>query len=128
MAGVSQYALEQVVTGTLYVALFTAEPNFAGGGTECSYSTYARVSHAVWVTSVAAEYAERRNSGAITWPAPVAAKVEGVGWWGIFDAAVGGNLLAWGPFLDGGGEPTTFEVPVGDQTNIIDQDLRIRVT
>lgn len=126
MAGLGIFALEQVITGTLYVALFTEAPNYAGGGTECSYAGYARVSHATWTTFTSPDYAERRNSLAVEFAA-AADGAKDLSYWGLFDAAVGGNLIAWGPLLDGGGVPALFTLESGDQARIVDQDLRIRV-
>lgn len=91
---------------TLYIALFTAAPSDAGGGTEVTGGSYARVA----VTASLANFAGTQSAGstaassgtggvtsnnnAITFPAPIA------NWgtathWGIFDAASGGNLLIW---------------------------------
>jgi hypothetical protein len=124
--GFTTYVLEQQIQGTLYAALFTASPGPGGGGTEASYAGYARVAHAAWVTEVDPDglWSERRNNGAIEWPA-VPEKVV-AGWWGLFDAATLGNLLAWGAFQNGLGEPQLFELSTGEQARFIDQDLRIR--
>lgn len=94
-------------TSTLYVGLLTAAPNDAGGGTEVSGGSYARVS----VSSSLANWAgtqsagstvassgtggQTSNNAAITFPTPTA------GWgtvthFGIYDAASGGNLLFYG--------------------------------
>lgn len=92
---------------TTYVALFTAAPSDAGGGTEVTGGSYARVA----VTSSLANWAGTQGAGtttastgtsgttsnnnAITFPAPTAN-------WGtvthaaIFDASTGGNMLIWG--------------------------------
>lgn len=89
--------------GTVYVALFTAAPNDAAGGTEVSGGSYARVG----VTSSTTAWTNTQNSGsgastgtdgtienaaAINFPTPSA------GWgtvthWGVFDASTSGNLL-----------------------------------
>jgi len=65
---------------TLYVGLYTTAPTDAGGGTEVSGGSYARVSCVPASTFAAAA------SG--TWGTVVA--------FGIFDQATSGNLLAWG--------------------------------
>lgn len=94
-------------TTTLYVALYTAAPSDAGGGTEVTGGSYARVA----VTSSLANWAgtqsagsttastgtggQTSNNAAITFPTPSAS-------WGtvthfaIYDAATGGNELFWG--------------------------------
>ena len=75
----------------LYVALYTVAPTDAGGGTEVSGGSYARVQHDSW--DVASGGASE-NTGAITFP-------QATGDWGtvvavgIFDADTGGNLLMW---------------------------------
>lgn len=92
---------------TTYVGLFTATPSDAGGGTEVSGGSYARVS----VSSSLANWAGTQgaastsassgtsgttsNNGAVTFPAPTAnwGTVTHVG---IFTASTGGNLLIWG--------------------------------
>jgi hypothetical protein len=89
---------------TLYVALFTSAPTAAGGGTEVSGGSYARVA----VTSSLANWAGTQGAGttvastgtsgttsnnnAITFPAPTAAwgVVTSIG---VFDAATSGNLI-----------------------------------
>ena len=94
-------------TTTLYVGLLTAAPSDAGGGTEVSGGSYARVA----VTSSLANWAgtqtagsttassgtggQTSNNAAITFPTP-AATWGTVTHFGIYDAASGGNLLFWG--------------------------------
>jgi hypothetical protein len=92
---------------TLYVALFTATPSAAGGGTEVSGGSYARVaitsSLANWAgtqgatTTVASSGTSglTSNNGVVTFPGPTA------GWGtitsvGIFDASTSGNLICFG--------------------------------
>ncbi len=82
---------------TLYVALYTAAPTDAGGGTEVSGGSYARVAVTCNTTNWAAPGATNgttSNSNAITFPAATAnwGSIVAVG---IFDAASGGNLLIW---------------------------------
>lgn len=93
---------------TTYVALYTAAPTAAGGGTEVSGGAYARVA----VTSGLTEWAgtqgagttvastgtsgQTSNNAAITFPTPTAA-------WGsivamaLLDAATAGNFLLYAP-------------------------------
>lgn len=73
---------------TRYVALFTAAPNDAGGGTEVSGSGYARQA----IASDAAAAGATQNTSTITFTA------SGGSWGtvthiGIFSASTGGNLL-----------------------------------
>ena len=98
--------------GTLYVGLYTVAPSDAGGGTEVSGNSYARVSVTAntsnWVESTAGATS---NSSAITFP-------QATGNWGtvvalgIFDASTSGNLLAWADLttskLVGNGDTPSF--------------------
>lgn len=94
-------------TSTLYVGLLTSAPNDAGGGTEVSGGSYARVavssSLANWAGTQSAGSTvassgtggQTSNNGAITFPTPTA------GWgtvthFGIYDASTSGNLLFYG--------------------------------
>jgi hypothetical protein len=78
----------------LYLALYTAAPNEAGGGTEVSTSgtAYARQTSAFTVSGTAPTTAG--NTSAVEWPAATGA-------WGtvthvaVVDALTGGNVLAY---------------------------------
>lgn len=85
---------------TLYFGLFTAAPTAAGGGTEVTGGSYARVG----VTPLDANFAapvtgdgHTENSGSIVFPAPTAN-------WGsvlasaVYDASTAGNLLCFQTF------------------------------
>ena len=82
----------------LAVALYTATPGEAGGGTEVSGGSYARVSNnpldANWAATSGGN-GQTSNVGALTFPAPTAA-------WGtvthmaILDATSAGNMLVYG--------------------------------
>lgn len=82
---------------TLYVSLFTVAPTDAGGGTEVTGGSYARVAVTCNTTNWAAPGATNgttSNSVAITYPAATAnwGNVVAVG---FHDALSGGNLLVW---------------------------------
>lgn len=80
---------------TIYVALFTAAPNDAGGGTEVSGGSYSRVGVQNNATNwPAASGGQKENGTAINFPQATLAwgTVVAVG---FFDAATNGNLLAW---------------------------------
>lgn len=88
-------------TGSHHVALFTAAPTDAGGGTEVTGGAYARVA----VTRAAGSWAapadnagaqRTSNSSAITFPSPTA-NWGTVTHFAVFDAATAGNMLVWGP-------------------------------
>lgn len=92
---------------TLYVALFTASPTDAGGGTECTGGDYARVAVTCSLTNwsgtqgAGTTAASSGTSGTIsnnisvTFPTPTASwgTVVAVG---LCDAASAGNLLLYG--------------------------------
>jgi hypothetical protein len=83
---------------TMYCALFTAAPTSAGGGTEATGGSYARVAVTNNATNFPAASSQiKRNGTAITFPTPTAdwGTIIGAGW---YDASTGGNLLAYGPF------------------------------
>ena len=91
----------------LYVALYTAAPADAGGGTEVTGGSYARVtvacSLANWAgtqsagstTASSGTGGVTSNNAAITFPTPTA-NWGTVTHFGIFDASSGGNLLFHG--------------------------------
>lgn len=81
----------------IYVALFTAAPSDAGGGTEVSGGSYARVAVATGASSGwdASSAGATANTAAVTFPTATAdwGTVTHVG---LFDASTTGNLLFWG--------------------------------
>lgn len=95
---------------TVWVALFTATPNDAGGGTEVTGGSYARASvtnnSTNWPAATGTT-AVKANGTAVTFPLATVAWGT-VGWIGIFDAASAGNLLFWGSIL------TPRAVAIGD--------------
>lgn len=109
MAGKSDYLenkiLDHVLKNTsysspaaVYMALFSAAPNDAGGGTEVSGGSYARTA----ITFAAAASGATSNSGAVTFPTASAdwASAADLTHFGIFDASTVGNLLYWGALTD----------------------------
>lgn len=88
---------------TTYVGLLTAAPSDAGGGTEVTGGSYARVAvtsgltawngtHGTTTGASSGADGTIENAASITFPTPTA------GWgtathWGVYDAASGGNLL-----------------------------------
>jgi hypothetical protein len=89
-----------------YIALLTAAPSDAGGGTEVTGGSYARVTYAStlanWAgtqgagTTVASSGTggQTSNNNAITFPAPTA-NWGTVTHFAMYDASSGGNLLFW---------------------------------
>jgi hypothetical protein len=96
--------------GTLYLALFTAAPGEAGGGTEVSGTSYARESVAFTVSGDTAS-----NSAAVEF-ATAGSSWGTVTHVGIFDASTSGNLMAYASLtssktIESG---DVFRVPAGD--------------
>lgn len=107
---------------TVYLALFSAAPTDAGGGTELTAGTapgYARIAITNDATNfpaattagsgkaekkLAVQHSTPPNSSGVAWPTVVA--------WALMDASVGGNQLLWGevaPLAVAAG--ATFDVP-----------------
>lgn len=109
MPGLSQYSgrkLLEHITGktaygalpTAYVALFTTAPTAEDGtgAVEPSGGSYARVatSGVTWNAATGSAPASINNAATITFPTATANWGTVVAW-GLYDAASGGNLLAW---------------------------------
>lgn len=89
------FVLGNGTPATLYPALFTAAPSDAGGGTEVSGGSYARVAVTNNATNFPAATGGAKTNGAdFTFPTATASwgTVTHVG---LFDASSGGNLKAW---------------------------------
>ena len=77
----------------VYVALLTSAPTDAGGGTEASYTGYARVeAHSDWGTAASGSIT---NNAAVTFGACTGGSAT-VTYFAIYDASTGGNLITWG--------------------------------
>lgn len=119
---------------TLYVGLFTTSPADAGGGVECSGNAYARASIASslanWAGTQGAgttaasngSSGQTSNNSPINFTTPTPGSWGTVVAWGIFDAATGGNMLAWAPLtasvVINANQPVSF--PAGSLTFQID--------
>lgn len=90
----------------VYLALFQSDPGEATGGTETAYTNYARQA-STWTAKDAS--GQTKNSATITFPANgnVSASVA-ITHAAIYDAAVGGNRLLYGPLA------ATKTLEVGD--------------
>lgn len=96
---------------TVYIALYTAAPTDAGGGTEVTGGSYARVAvtndATAWPAATPGAPSSKQNGSAFTF-------VTATANWGtvvafaILDAASGGNFLYWGDLT------TTKSVENGD--------------
>jgi hypothetical protein len=103
MPGLSDYAENVALDymfgsgtiATFYLALLTAAPTDAGGGTEVSGGSYARKSVTNNSTNFPAAASGTKNLHvAQTFVTPTGSWGT-VTHWGIYDASSGGNLIAW---------------------------------
>lgn len=102
---------------TVYAGLFTATPSDAGGGTEVSGGSYARVA----VTNDNTEWSRTGNviSNINALDFAAASALWGVvGWIGIFDTLTVGNLLFWAPLV------STRTVNISDQVGFAPGQLQ----
>lgn len=95
---------------TIHVGLFTSAPSDAGGGTEVSGGSYARVSHGATSDWNAAASGSKSNATQVDFPTATASWGT-VTHFGLFDASTSGNLIAWGPLassvtVDNGDTPS----------------------
>lgn len=84
---------------TLWVRLYTAAPNDAGGGTEATYSGYSPVSVANNATNFPAATgvtATKQNANAISFASNTGTGTQTIVAAAICDASTGGNFLVWG--------------------------------
>jgi hypothetical protein len=81
---------------TVYIALFTAAPNDAGGGTECNYTGYVRKAVTNNATNFPAAAAGAKSNGvAITFD-PCTAGSNSATHFAIMSLSTGGVQLGWG--------------------------------
>lgn len=102
----------------LYAALYLTNPGASNSGTEVSGAGYARASLSPTAASISGDLAVSSNDAVVQFP-------EAAGAWGtptyfgVFDAASGGNLLFYGAL------PTTFAVTTGMAPRFNIGELRI---
>jgi len=97
---------------TVYVALYTAAPNDAGGGTQVTGGSYARQT-AVFDAASSGATQNTANIDFVNMPACTVVAI------GIFDALTVGNLLVWGTLA------TNKSLDAGDTLRIATGDLDI---
>lgn len=96
---------------TLYMALFTAAPTDAGGGTEASGGGYDRADVTNNATNFPAATGGLKENGASISFATASGSWGTVTHWALFDANSGGNMLVWGALsasktIDSGDTPS----------------------
>lgn len=88
--------------GAVFIALFKTDPTDAGTGQELTDSGYVRQRAHTNVASdgfTVPSNGSTSNTRNLIFPAIVQAQVT-IGFWGIFDAQTGGNLLYQAPMLN----------------------------
>jgi hypothetical protein len=81
---------------TVYLAIYTATPNDAGGGTPVSAADYARLAITNNPTNFPAASGRHKTNGVdLVYPEATNAWGQIVAW-ALFDAVTAGNILAWG--------------------------------
>lgn len=104
-----------IFPGTIYVALFTAAPTDAGGGTEVAGGGYARVAVVNDGTNwPAAAGGQKKNGTVITFPTATASWGN-LTHWGFYDALTAGvlghyNALTGAPIAINSGMTPSFAV------------------
>ena len=134
MSGLTDYGEQQALIALLpngtdvYVGFFTVLPTAddGTGGTEATGSGYARKAHQAWLNTAVAPITYRVNNGAIEFTA-LTADLDDIVGWGIWDAASGGNLIAFGPVLDASGNEITKDFTSGNQPRFVDQELKVGI-
>lgn len=104
---------------TMYLAYFTVTPTTAGGGTEVTLvqvTNYARVSLTGTTTWTNAAANTLNNAVQINLVVPAGGTGASVVAWGLYDAAVGGNLLFFGPVTFAWTTGSVYVIPVGSFT------------
>ena len=108
MAGKSDYLENKVLDhilgntsysppATMYYGLFTAAPSDAGGGTEVTGGSYARVGKTNNTTNFPNAVSGVKSNGADVQFPTATAPWGTVTHVGVFDASTAGNLLYWAP-------------------------------
>ena len=133
MAGLSDYAEEAILDDifnispwtkptNMYVALFTAAPSDAGGGTEVSGNAYARVQVTNDGTTWSRSSSTVSNLGPITFPSPSPSDWGTITHVGRYNAASSGDLICWealdANLVTAAGTAPNF--PAGDLTFTLD--------
>lgn len=79
---------------SLWVALFTASPSATGGGTEASYTNYARIQCDDWDAASDADPAVVSNTGNVTFAS--AGSSASIVAFAIMSASAAGDMIAYG--------------------------------
>jgi hypothetical protein len=97
---------------TLYLAVFTAAPTDAGGGTEVTGGSYARLAITNNLTNFPASSGGAKSNGAVLDMVTASAGWGTVVAYALFDASSAGNMIGWAdltsPVLINNGDTLRF--------------------
>lgn len=97
---------------TLYLAVFTAAPTDAGGGTEVTGGSYARLAITNNLTNFPASSGGAKSNGAVLDMVTASASWGTVVAYALFDASSAGNMIGWAdltsPVLINNGDTLRF--------------------
>ena len=97
---------------TLYLAVFTAAPTDAGGGTEVTGGSYARLAVTNDATNFPAAVAGSKSNGVALTMVTASANWGTIVAYALFDASSAGNMLGWAdltsPVLINNGDTLRF--------------------
>lgn len=110
--------LDNNLTGTLYLALFSTNPAADGSGTEIDYAGYSRVPITWSDSQIVGSIGEKKNSNLIEFTTVPSATGLTAAYAAIMTLSAGGDVVYYGPLganypLIQGVKPT---VPVGSLT------------
>jgi hypothetical protein len=105
---------------SIHVALMTASPNKTGGGTEASYTSYARVSVVAGNWAASSGDDPIKNSADVTFPEATGGSST-VTHFALYDASTAGNLIAYGALT------ASLTVTTGVQPRFKANDLTIQI-
>jgi len=128
LAAREAFLVQQLPNGIpSFIALYSTMPDRAGvGGVEAVGSGYARVSHSNWRGLVVGGFIARRtNVGDVVFAA-LTGDLTVVGW-GAYDAAVDGELLAFGLLRNADGKARTFDLATGDDPTFLNGELQVGI-
>ena len=80
---------------TIYLAVFTAAPTDAGGGTEVTGGSYARLAVTNDATNFPAAVAGAKSNGVALTMVTASANWGTIVAYGLFDASTAGNMIGW---------------------------------
>jgi hypothetical protein len=131
--GISNYSKDRALDlilpqgTTYYVGLLTVLPSDdAGTGmVEATGSGYARKGRSTWLDDTTHDPIYYRGNASAHIFDVLSADLADIVGWAIWDAAVAGNLIAWGSLQDIGGNDITKTFSSGNQPRFLTGELKV---